>query len=309
MKTALRRILGILVMIAGILGLILAIAGIIGVWMAKPAVGQGLETTIATLNSSIDTSQQAMVITEQALQGTIDSVAALQVMLAATAQSVEDTKPMLDLITGFLGNQLPNTISAASSSLSTAQKGAEALDGAITAFDTFRSVLTAVPLIGGFIPPTTTAPRSSADKSLAESLGEVATELEDLPAMFTEMSKSLDNADNNLVTVQTSLVSMADSVGTITTSLEGYKTMVANSQGSMENLKGILTDFQANLGNILNTVAIVITVFLLWLLMAQVVILSQGYELYHGTVGRMEGRPVEEPVDEKAAESVEKTGE
>ena len=35
--------------------------------------------------------------------------------------------------------------------------------------------------------------------------------------------------------------------------------------------------------------ALVFTLFFLWLLAAQVVIFSQGWELYQGTAGRMEG--------------------
>lgn len=74
MKTALRRILGILVMIAGILGLLLSLAGIIAPWLIRPNLTQALDNTIATLSTSIDTSKQAMVVTEQALGATVNSV-------------------------------------------------------------------------------------------------------------------------------------------------------------------------------------------------------------------------------------------
>jgi hypothetical protein len=47
---ALRRILGILVMIAGILGLVLSLAGLAGVWMARSTVASYVEATIVTLD-------------------------------------------------------------------------------------------------------------------------------------------------------------------------------------------------------------------------------------------------------------------
>ena len=68
------------------------------------------------------------------------------------------------------------------------------------------------------------------------------------------------------------------------------------------NLKGLLTDIQANLNNILNITALVLSLFLVWLLVAQVVILSQGYELFQGTAGRMEG-PVAVEVEAASPES------
>lgn len=293
----LRKLLGILVMIAGILGLLLAIAGLVGVWWARPLVASGVESTIATLNTSIDTSRQTMVVTEQALQGTIDSVVALQTMLDATASSVTDTMPLVSQITTFLGDNLPATLNAAASSLKSAQEGATVLDQAIRSFDTFKAVLSAVPFFGSAIPQS--GPAYNPEKPLAESLGDVATELEGLPDKFIEMSKSMDKTDDNMVTIQTSLSTMATSVSSISASLEQYRAMVANSQSSMDNLQKTLQNLQANLSSILNTVALGVSLLLVWLLFAQIVILSQGYELFMGTAGRMEGGAAQ-PAETKA---------
>ena len=64
--------------------------------------------------------------------------------------------------------------------------------------------------------------------------------------------------------------------------------MINQSQSSMDDVTSILTNIQSNLATILNGVAIVLTLFFIWLLAAQVVILSQGWELYQGTADRME---------------------
>ena len=65
--------------------------------------------------------------------------------------------------------------------------------------------------------------------------------------------------------------------------------MVLQSQSSMDNLSSILTTIQANLNSIINGIAIVLTLFFLWLLAAQIVIFTQGWELFQGTTDRMEG--------------------
>ncbi len=57
----------------------------------------------------------------------------------------------------------------------------------------------------------------------------------------------------------------------------------------MDNLLTMLTNVQNNLPKILNGVATVLSLFFVWLLATQVVILSQGWELYQGTASRMEG--------------------
>jgi hypothetical protein len=119
-------------------------------------------------------------------------------------------------------------------------------------------------------------------------LGELATNLKGLPDTFVEMSVKLSTTDDNLGSIRENLTTMSDSVGLISSSLGEYEKMVIQSQSSMDNLTSILTNIQYNLATILNGVVIVITLLFLWLLAAQVVILSQGWELFQGTADRME---------------------
>ena len=77
--------------------------------------------------------------------------------------------------------------------------------------------------------------------------------------------------------------------------------MIVQSQSSMDNLTSILTNIQSNLNNILTGVVIILSIFFIWLLAAQVVILSQGWELYQGTAGHMEGGEASAPASEQTA--------
>jgi uncharacterized protein YukE len=289
----LRRILGILVMLAGILGLVLSLAGLVAVWVYKPVIADSADSTIALLNSSVTTSKETMQITSQALGATIDSVDALSDMLSTTAISVEDTKPVLDQLNTFMGIELPATLESATTSLETAQQAAEVLDGAIKSLDTFRFVLSSVPLIGGLVEQPTSA--YSPEVPLADSLGELASNLKDLPELFVGISEDLDKADDNLGTIQDNLTTMSDSVGLISESLSEYEVMITQSESSMDEVNLMLVNIQNNLTNILNGVAIVLSLFFFWLLAAQIVIFSQGWELYQGTADRMETVEAELP--------------
>ncbi|MBN1318732.1 MAG: hypothetical protein JXA42_24840 [Anaerolineales bacterium] len=283
----LRRILGVIVMIAGILGLILSLAGLAGVWIAKPTLAANANTTIDTLNESIDTSKSVMEITEQALGATIDSVDALSEMLGTTADTVEDTKPILDEIDVIMADTLPSTLQATTDSLYTAQGAAQVLESTIQSLDAFRFMLSAAPLVGDLIelPEESYNP----EKPLAESLGELAANLEDLPDSFVKMSDNLSATDENLSGIQGNLNTMSDSVGFISSSLGEYQAMIIQSQSSMDDLKAILTNFENRLPTILDGFVIAMSLFFVWLLVAQIVILSQGWELFQGTAGHMEG--------------------
>jgi hypothetical protein len=282
----LRRILGLLVMIAGLLGLILSAAGLVGLWMAKPAVVASVSSTVGTLSDSISTSQKVMEVTRQALGATVESVEALSVMLSSTASSVEDTAPALERVNLILGVNLPETFESATVSLESAQQAAVVLDSSIKSLVSFQSAMGSVPLISAFVQQPSQA--YDPDKPLAESLGEVAANLEDLPEVFVALSEDLDKADDNLASVQTSLTTMSTSVKVISLNLGEYEAMVAQSQASMENLAPLLTSIQNNSALIVDRAVLVLTLFLVWLLVIQIVIFSQGWELFQGTAGRME---------------------
>jgi len=294
-----RRILGILVMLAGILGLLLSLAGLVAVWYYKPVVADSADKTIVVLTSSVTTSKETLQITGDALGATIDSVDALSDMLSTTATSVEDTKPVLDKLNTFMGDELPSTIESATTSLETAQQAAQVLDGAIKSLDTFRSVLSGVPLIGSLVEQPEAA--YNPEVPLADSLGDLASNLEGLPELFTGISEDMDKADDNLVTIQDNLTTMSDSVSLISSSLSEYETMITQSETSMEDLMSILTNIRVNLTKILDGVAIGLSLFFFWLLAAQVVIFSQGWELYQGTADRMETADAESPASDESS--------
>lgn len=286
----LRRFLGVFVMIAGVIGLLLSLAGLVGIWMVKPDITSSLETTITTLSSTVETSKDTLAITYEALGATIDSVDGLSEMLVTTAATVEDTQPVLTEVNLLMAVTLPETLQAATDSLLTAEQAAKSLESAIVSFETFQAIIGATPILNSFVPaPQTTY---NPEKPLADSLGELAVSIAEIPPSFEVMSTELDNADDNLASLKGSLETMSVSVSRISDSLEEYQTMISQSQASMDSINSLLSNVQNNLDRILTAVTVVLVLFFLWLLAAQVVIFSQGYELFRGTAGRMEsGNP------------------
>ena len=109
-----------------------------------------------------------------------------------------------------------------------------------------------------------------------------------MPGDFVNMSQSMDKADSNLELVQTNLEQMAEDVTVISERLVEYQAVIDDSQASLERLHGILVSTRDNLGTILIAATVVLALFMLWLLVTQVVIFSQGWELFHGTADRVD---------------------
>lgn len=299
--SVLRKVLGVFVMIAGLIGLVISIAGLAGLWMVRPGLTTSINTMIVTLTDTLDTSLTAMDVTNEALGGAVKSIDALSEMLANTADSVSKTQPVIDEVNGMMGEKLPATFEAANDSLKAAEDAATSMEGAIKSFDTFRTVMGAVPMVSAFLPAADKP--YSPEKPLADSLGDLAVSLEDMPATFKEISQNLDQADNNLELIKTNLDVMSTNVSLISSSIGQYQTMIGDSKYSMGNLKTMLAGIQTNLERTVNTAAAALALFFLWLLAAQVVIFSQGWELFQGTAGRMEGGAPEAVVVSEPASS------
>jgi flagellin-like hook-associated protein FlgL len=276
-----RRMLGVFVMGAGIIGLLLSLGGLIGVIVVRPRLYASLDATLTTLSSAVDTSQKTLVITDQALDAAISSVDTLSSMLSATAQTVADSLPVITQVRDLSGETLPATFTAVEDSLRAAQAAAQSLEGAIRSFESFRSVLGAVPFLSAVVPDAQTS--YSPDKPLAVSLGEISASLDEMPDQFMAMSTSFASTDDDLSAVQSDLATMAGSVAQISTSLSQYQAMVKESQTSMENLQSLLTDARSRLPLALTGLTVALGLFFLWLMAAQVGIFSQGLELFHGT--------------------------
>ena len=64
--------------------------------------------------------------------------------------------------------------------------------------------------------------------------------------------------------------------------------MIKESKKSTDNLNLMLTEFKEKISKIMNITFIVLLLFFLWLLAAQIVILSQGWELFQGTTNQLD---------------------
>jgi hypothetical protein len=303
-----RRIFGVFVMTAGIIGLLLSLAGLAGLVIVRPVVNSSITSAVSALYTSVDSSQKTLAITDEALDAAIDSVDALADMLTTTGEIVEDTQPVVSQINAVMGKNLPATFEAAGDSLKAAEGAASSLETAIKSFETFQTLISGLMVLGGNQPQEQAV--YDPDVSLADSLGDLSTSIEDMPTVFADMSKDLDKADNNLDNVKISLDGMSKDITRISKNLEQYRDLLAESQASMDELMTLLGNLRGNLPAILTATSIALGLFFLWLLATQVVIFSQGWELYRGTADRMEPIPADTPVEPelvqtKPGESIE----
>jgi methyl-accepting chemotaxis protein len=260
-----RRIFGVLLIIASILGLVVSIAGIYLIWQIQPTLSSNLQNMLQLISQTLDTTGQGLVVTQQALKSSVDTIGNLQSTIETTAKTIGSTNPMIDEISSMMAQDLPDTILATQSSLKTAQQSAQVIDGVL-------GTLSSIPLIGAGIGYNPEVP-------LSDALGQVADSLEGLPESLSNMEESLKNTQSNVETFQTDLEVMATSVSQIQKSVAQYDQVINGYQQSIGQIKQRLDEISANIPNIVRSVAIGLIAFLVWLFLAQVGLLYQGYEM------------------------------
>jgi len=284
-----RRIIGVLLILAAILGLVVSIGAMYVIWNVQANLTSSLQSTIDLLGQTLETTSQGLVVTQQALQSSVDLIGSLQATVETTAEAIGSTNPLMDEIAILLKEKLPNTIRATQTSLLTAQESAATIDTVLRA-------ISGIPLIGPSIGYDPQVP-------LSDALGQVAQELENIPDTFIAMEDKLQNTQSNMQTFEADLTVMADSVGQIQSSVAQYDQVIGGYQASLDQVLTRLETLSANLPNIVRMVSIGLTAFLVWMAIAQLGLFTQGWELLTENKKREEKEAKEEEKEpEKAVE-------
>lgn len=264
MKDHLRRSMGYILVTTAALGLVLALVGLVGIWSSKNRVTRLLDEQIGIAVSVLDTTTQGLNVAGAALQTTRSTVQTLDETIQVLAQSITDTLPLLDSVGNILGTELPQTIVATQTSLQSAQASAKIIDDAL-------KILTAIPFLH-------TKPYNP-QVPLNVALAGVSKSLDNMPASFRSMEDNLQKTNANLSLVQENVEQVNDEVAKVHTSLEQAQNIITQYQDSTTTLKSRLEQLQKQIPLAVNGTAAILTVFFIWLAVAQIGLLTQGLEL------------------------------
>jgi methyl-accepting chemotaxis protein len=264
MKAKLGRLTGFLLIFAAALGLILAVAGLLGVWRYKASAEAFLITQMELAVSVMDTTAQGLGVADTALQTTQTTVQTLNQTVQTLAQSITDTAPLMDSLSVVLGKDFPKTIETTQTSLKSAQASAKIID------DVLR-VVTAIP----FFPGKPYDP----EVPLNVALGDVSRSLDGMPASFRQMESDLTKANANLTLMQSDIEQIADNVLQVQTNLEQARKVIAQYEQATLQLRDRLQWLQEKTPAAVNIASAVFSLFLLWFVVAQLGLLTQGLDL------------------------------
>ena len=263
----LRRLIGIVFIIAAVAGMVFSALGLIQVWRLRPIVTQTVSYNLNLFDQTLATTQQGLTIVGQVVQTTTVDVASLQTTTHALAQTIHDTTPTLDSLTSLTGRDFPAAVSATQTSLASAQGSALLIDNVLSA-------LTSIP----FSPVAAYKP----DVPLHTALAQVSASLDALTPSFAAINASLANGKTNLSVVEVELNRVSDTTKGISDALGGALVVIDQYQTVTAQLKQSVEATQLVAPAWVTTVAWVLTFVLGWLLIAQLGLAAQGLDMLHG---------------------------
>ena len=259
-----RRLLGILLIIAAAAGLIFSIVGLFEIWRYRSAVTQTVIDTLALFDQTLKTTQDGLIIVGQVLQTTTVDVASLQTTTQALAQTIHDTNPMLDSLTGLTSKDFPAAVDAAQTSLTSAQSSALLIDNAL-------ATITSIP----FLP----VPAYKPEVSLHSALANISTSLDSLTPALAIITSSLVDGKTNLSSVEVELNKISETTKGISSALGSAQKNIDQYKTVTTQLKARVETAQLTAPSWITAIAWILSFVLGWLLIAQLAMCAQGLDM------------------------------
>jgi hypothetical protein len=264
MRRRVYRLVGGALIAAAVAGLVFSLVAIVGVWRAERSMKRGLTTSLELLDTTLETTADALTIAGQSLDQANGSLDTLVDAIRTTGKTFSDTLPLIDSLTQVTTEAVPDTVSATQTALESAQSSAEVVDSTLT-------LLTSIPLLP-------IAPYDP-DVPLSQALADVADSLDAIPESLAGMEGALENSSANLTEIGGQLEAIAGDIEAIDASLADARAVTSEYLQVITTLQQQVDLARASVPRRLDLIAVFLSLALVWLVVTQIGLMVQGFEM------------------------------
>lgn len=257
------RRLGAAMRVLGVFGIVASAFLFVGLLFVPAQVIPLAEDATTSTADALRTISDSMEATSSSLVAASDVLDSAGSTLLSISNTVKNTKPLLTSAAGVVGDVGKNTLEKTNQALESAQSAATAVDGVLRA-------LAFLP-IGINYDPESSLGDSLADVAdglapLPEGLIDISEKIYDTAEGFDEVSGGLDQTGGDIQNLSADVGELGEQLGTLATSLA---TQADNLDELVEKIPTIVW-----------TSAVVLELFVLGVLFAQVTVILVGTRLY-----------------------------
>jgi hypothetical protein len=255
---------GLALIMAGILGLALSIGGLIVLPRLERQVDTVALQQLEVLDRALAATLDGLITAKTSLAQAAEAVDTLEGIMADVGDAINDTAPVIQVTAELLNEQLPSTIEATQEALTSVATSAKLVDDML-------GMISAIPLLG--------ADRYSPDVPLSQGFQDVSDGLDGVPELFLTAGEGLSGGIGNLQDVEQGFAAMGKTIGETTTSLDSAQTVLEDYEQVVGDLQGTLSYVEESLPEWLRVIRWSLTLVLIWLGVAQLGLITQGWEL------------------------------
>jgi len=263
MKETLNKLIGVLLITAAVLGILLSLSGGVLLWRSTSQTEAMILSTAETVAETLQTTDDLMGILQDMLSAVEESFALIEASLGDSSLAIDNTADMTDSLGTLMGEDMADVLDETLQALNATKQTARLID------DTLK-IVSALPLIGA---------RYAPDVTLESSIEQVSNSLDPVPDALDEIENSLQTASTDLSIVKDDLDAMQEIMGDIKTDMGETVVLVETYHQNLGDLQDRFESFEEKLPRRLQVFNIGTTVFLVWLFISQLGLLTQGFEL------------------------------
>lgn len=264
--SALKRILGVLLVVISALSLVLSLATTVGVWSLRKPLADGLSSSLKLVDDTLTSTGQALVVVDETLLTIGANVAAAQATFETLGKTINDSAPALDSTAQLLSGNLPATLASAQDALSASAESAKVVDGVL-------GLLSALPFSNIEYAPEVT---------LSDSLGSIGESLIGLPENLEQLGNRLGPTVDNLPVLGQTLSQLGGTIARLQANLDSTRQLMTSYQQLIGRYQGLIRSVQQFASTLVLVVPIVISFFAFWLAIVQFLALLKGWEWARG---------------------------
>ncbi|HEY3345720.1 MAG TPA: hypothetical protein VGJ97_12370 [Anaerolineaceae bacterium] len=277
-----KRLAGAALLAGAVIGIVLSAAGLGFVWIGAPRVQAKLSGLLDLSGRALETTQTGLAVISDSLDKSQKTVQLMGATASDISVSIDQTVPMVQSTAGLAGNDMTGVIKNTQNSLNAARASAGFVDDTL-------NLITSLPIIGQRYKP---------NASLSDSIGQISKSLDGLPGSLAELQQNLNTSADNLKTIRDKVQTLSTDIQSVDISLGEAKTVVQSYQAQVTELQADLGKARQQLPTWIGAAKWAVSLFFLWLALAQIGLALQGLELLRAvperTVVEAEGVMVEE---------------
>ena len=260
-----RKIFGIGLIFLSIIGLLVSIFTLVHVCRLRLPVATQVYDSLLFVEKIVNTTSSGLDIIDSSLTNVKKSMNSLEDSTLMIAQSMEDTSNLIDSFSDLFKMDIKDTLENTKLSVVAAQSSALIIDNLL-----YR--LSKIPFLGiEYAPP----------KPLNIALKEIGENLKDIPDEMDEISVSLSESNDNLLSLRKGIDEITNSFSEFQNDLTAAQTVINDYQTNIQKIKSSLDNAKEKIFIWSIWLAIILTIAIILIGVAQVAAIMQGYEMMH----------------------------